>query len=155
MSGTFNFDSQAQRLICLVRDCVLCYLEYEQPAMRRVRADIFRVLTVRALQEAAVTCTRLIPKLAESVRYGRGTQMIFEVLKRLVVVGVADPVRCSLVPVCCSFVPRKQMPSIRLAVLSSLDQRLDKYLAQSEILGTLFVALNDEVFAIREVGCRT
>jgi FKBP12-rapamycin complex-associated protein len=45
-----------------------------------------------------------------------------------------------------------QVWQIRFQVLSSLDSRLDKYLAQTEILQTLFVALNDEVFSIREVA---
>ncbi len=46
----------------------------------------------------------------------------------------------------------QQLASIRLTVLSSLDPTLDKYLAQTDILSRLFVALNDEVFAIREVA---
>jgi hypothetical protein len=53
------------------------FLDYEQVAIRK---------------EAAVTCCKLIPKFAESVRYGQTTLMIFEMLRRLVVVGIADSV---------------------------------------------------------------
>jgi len=118
--GSFNFDSEADRVVSLLRDCLLSYLDYEHPTIRK---------------EAATTCTRLLPRLAETIRYGAGTHLVFEVLKRLAVVAVADTV-----------------PSIRLAVLSSFDPRLDRYLAQAEILNTLFVALNDEVFAVREAA---
>lgn len=38
---------------------------------------------------------------------------------------------------------------VRKCVFSSLDSQFDNYLAQSRHLNSLFVALNDEVFAIR------
>ena len=41
---------------------------------------------------------------------------------------------------------------IRFCVLSSLDERFDPHLAQAENLSALFVALNDEVFEIRELA---
>ena len=41
---------------------------------------------------------------------------------------------------------------IRLCVLGSLDERFDDHLAQAENLSALFVALNDEVFEIREIA---
>lgn len=37
-------------------------------------------------------------------------------------------------------------------MLSSLDKGFDNYLAQAENVRTLFIALNDEVFAIRELA---
>lgn len=43
-------------------------------------------------------------------------------------------------------------PDIRLCVLSALDERFDDHLAQAENLSALFVALNDEVFEIRELA---
>jgi len=43
-------------------------------------------------------------------------------------------------------------PDIRLCVLGSLDDRFDDHLAQAENLSALFVALNDEVFEIREIA---
>ena len=43
-------------------------------------------------------------------------------------------------------------PNIRLLVLSALDEKFDRHLAQSRNIRTLFIALNDEVFQIREVA---
>lgn len=41
---------------------------------------------------------------------------------------------------------------IRYCVLVSMDDRFDPHLAQAENLSALFVALNDEVFEIRELA---
>lgn len=46
-------------------------------------------------------------------------------------------------------------PDIRYCVLASLDERFDTHLAQAENLQALFVALNDEVFEIRELAICT
>lgn len=46
-------------------------------------------------------------------------------------------------------------PDIRYCVLASLDERFDAHLAQAENLQALFVALNDEVFEIRELAICT
>lgn len=46
-------------------------------------------------------------------------------------------------------------PDIRYCVLASLDERFDAHLAQAESLQALFVALNDEVFEIRELAICT
>src|SRR5436305_5904470 len=43
-------------------------------------------------------------------------------------------------------------PDIRRTVLLSLDSRFDRHLAKAENVRTLFLALNDEVFAIREAA---
>lgn len=40
-------------------------------------------------------------------------------------------------------------------MLASLDERFDAHLAQAENLQALFVALNDEVFEIRELAICT
>ncbi|KAI8891642.1 armadillo-type protein, partial [Globomyces pollinis-pini] len=61
-------------------------------------------------------------------------QVVSDILERLLSIGVAD-----------------QDPTIRLTALSSLDSRFDHHLSQAEHIRTLFIALNDEVFAIREV----
>ncbi len=44
------------------------------------------------------------------------------------------------------------MPNIRRTVLAALDDRFDKHLAKAENIRTLFFALNDEYFPIREVA---
>ncbi|ORY80056.1 PtdIns-3-kinase tor2 [Protomyces lactucae-debilis] len=61
-------------------------------------------------------------------------QLVGEVLEKLLTVGIADP-----------------DSSIRLIVLSSLDERFDRHLAQAENVRSLFIALNDEVFEIRQI----
>lgn len=43
-------------------------------------------------------------------------------------------------------------PIIRRTVLMSLDSRFDRHLARAENVRSLFLALNDEVFAIREAA---
>lgn len=62
-------------------------------------------------------------------------QLVFEILQRLVTAAVADP-----------------DPAIRFTVLSCLDPKTDKCLAQQEVLQILFAALNDESVAVREVA---
>ncbi|CAJ0756312.1 13752_t:CDS:2, partial [Entrophospora sp. SA101] len=61
-------------------------------------------------------------------------QVINVVLERLLTTGVSDP-----------------DPRIREIVLSNLTERFDRHLAQAENIRSLFIALNDEVFAIREI----
>jgi FKBP12-rapamycin complex-associated protein len=41
---------------------------------------------------------------------------------------------------------------VRLAVLNSLSEHFDRYLAQTDNIKTLLISLNDEVFAIREAA---
>ncbi|TKS77133.1 Serine/threonine-protein kinase mTOR [Collichthys lucidus] len=92
--------------------------------------------------EAARTCSRL---LTPSIHLHSGhvvsqtaVQVVADVLSKLLVVGITDP-----------------DPDIRYCVLASLDERFDAHLAQAENLQALFVALNDEVFEIRELAICT
>lgn len=62
-------------------------------------------------------------------------QVVSQVLEKLLTVGITDP-----------------DPTIRLLVLSALDEKFDRHLAQARNIRTLFIALNDEVFQIREVA---
>jgi FKBP12-rapamycin complex-associated protein len=62
-------------------------------------------------------------------------RVVGDVIDKLLTVGVADP-----------------EPEIRRIVLNALDERFDRHLAKAENIRTLFFALNDEVFAIREVA---
>jgi len=62
-------------------------------------------------------------------------QVVSQVLEKLLTVGITDP-----------------DPNIRLLVLSALDEKFDRHLAQSRNIRTLFIALNDEVFQIREIA---
>jgi FKBP12-rapamycin complex-associated protein len=62
-------------------------------------------------------------------------KLVSDILERLLSIAIAD-----------------QDSNIRETVLDSLDQRFDHHLAQAEHVRTLFMALNDEVFTIREIG---
>eukprot|EP00061_Rhincodon_typus_P014312 g41255.t1 len=94
--------------------------------------------------EAARTCSRLLTPSVHLIS-GHGhvvsqtaVQVVADVLSKLLVVGITDP-----------------DPDIRYCVLASLDERFDAHLAQAENLQALFVALNDEVFEIRELAICT
>eukprot|EP01133_Synstelium_polycarpum_P000171 gene171-204_t len=87
-------------------------------------------------REAAITSSQLMVRPGEPApTRGHAAVIVGEVLEKLLVVGIADP-----------------DPSIRRTVLSSLDTRFDHHLAQAENLRSLFIALNDEVFEIRELA---
>ncbi|KAJ3311625.1 phosphatidylinositol kinase- protein kinase tor1 [Boothiomyces sp. JEL0838] len=62
-------------------------------------------------------------------------QIVSDILERLLSIGISD-----------------QDPTIRQTVLMSLDKNFDHHLAQADHVRTLFMALNDEVFSIREVA---
>uniref|UniRef100_H3G802 Serine/threonine-protein kinase TOR n=1 Tax=Phytophthora ramorum TaxID=164328 RepID=H3G802_PHYRM len=127
-----NFDFQGNRLIPImsfVHETVVKFLDHE-------------VATIR--KSAALTCCKLLLPPGED-RSG-GTAMTSEdfarpvtsVLERLLTVGIADT-----------------EASIRLRVLASLDSRFDPLLALNDNLRCLFIALNDEVFSIRQTAMST
>ncbi|KAG0649662.1 Serine threonine-kinase tor2 [Hyphodiscus hymeniophilus] len=87
-------------------------------------------------EAAALTCCQLYirdPIVNQTSHHA--IQVVSEVIEKLLTVGVADP-----------------DPAIRRTVLAALDERFDRHLAKAENIRTLFFALNDEVFAIREVA---
>lgn len=87
-------------------------------------------------EAAALTCCQLYVRdpIVNQTSY-HALQVVSEVIEKLLTVGVADP-----------------DPGIRRTVLAALDERFDRHLAKAENIRTLFFALNDEVFAIREVA---
>ncbi|XP_063975702.1 serine/threonine-protein kinase mTOR [Diachasmimorpha longicaudata] len=87
--------------------------------------------------EAVRTCSRLL-RLALSQPGPTVTNTVSAVLGKLLVVGITDT-----------------DPDVRISVLASLDQSFDIHLAQAESLSALFVAMNDEMFEIRELAIRT
>ncbi|KAF7911617.1 hypothetical protein BELL_0285g00080 [Botrytis elliptica] len=87
-------------------------------------------------EAAALTCCQLYvrdPIVNQTSHHA--IQVVSEVIEKLLTVGVGDP-----------------DPSIRRVVLAALDERFDRHLAKAENIRTLFFALNDEVFQIREVA---
>jgi len=87
-------------------------------------------------EAAALTCCQLYVRdpIVNQTSY-HAIQVVSEVIEKLLTVGVADP-----------------DPGIRRTVLAALDERFDRHLAKAENIRTLFFALNDEVYAIREVA---
>ncbi|KAI8813143.1 armadillo-type protein [Cladochytrium replicatum] len=91
---------------------------------------------VEVRKAAALTCCQLLVR--DPVCYqtsNNAMQIVGEVLEKLLGAGITDP-----------------DPSIRKEVLRSLDERFDHHLSQAENVRVLFIALNDEVFAIRELA---
>ncbi|KAF2977438.1 hypothetical protein EK904_000949, partial [Melospiza melodia maxima] len=124
-----NIPEASHSLTQFVRHCADHFLNSEHKEIR---------------MEAARTCSRL---LTPSIHLISGhahvvsqtaVQVVADVLSKLLVVGITDP-----------------DPDIRFCVLASLDERFDAHLAQAENLQALFVALNDQVFEIRELAICT
>ncbi|KAJ3577200.1 hypothetical protein NPX13_g3370 [Xylaria arbuscula] len=87
-------------------------------------------------EAAALTCCQLYvrdPIVNQTSHHA--LQVVGDVIEKLLTVGVSDP-----------------QSHIRRTVLAALDQRFDQHLAKAENIRTLFFALNDEVFGIREVA---
>ncbi|KAF9147911.1 phosphatidylinositol kinase- protein kinase tor1, partial [Linnemannia schmuckeri] len=85
---------------------------------------------------AAHTCCQLFAR--DPIVYQTSThavQVVDEVLEKLLLVGIADP-----------------DTTIRQTTLASLDDRFDRHLAKSENVRSLFIALNDESFVVRELS---
>ncbi|KAI2617989.1 FAT-domain-containing protein [Hypomontagnella submonticulosa] len=87
-------------------------------------------------EAAALTCCQLYVRdpIVNQTSY-HALQVVGDVIEKLLTVGVSDP-----------------EPKIRQTVLEALDERFDPHLAKAENIRTLFFALNDEVFGIREVA---
>ncbi|KAI1098365.1 FAT-domain-containing protein [Jackrogersella minutella] len=87
-------------------------------------------------EAAALTCCQLYVRdpIVNQTSY-HALQVVGDVIEKLLTVGVSDP-----------------DPGIRRTVLKALDERFDPHLAKAENIRTLFFALNDEVFDIREVS---
>ena len=103
-----------------LRDHVVPYLDDTDPTVRR---------------EAALTCAAMIGKAGEVEGATRGlpASLIGEVLEKLLLQAISDP-----------------DPGVR-RVLGQIDQRFDSLLAENrDALRYLLIALNDEVFEIRD-----
>lgn len=85
---------------------------------------------------AALTCCQLFVKdpIVHQTSH-HAIAVVSDVIEKLLTTGVADP-----------------HPDIRQTVLVSLDPRFDRHLAKAENVRTLFLALNDEKFPIREAA---
>lgn len=85
---------------------------------------------------SALTCCQLFvhdPIINQTSSHS--IQVVSEVIDKLLTVGVGDP-----------------DPDIRRTVLLSLDRKFDRHLARPENIRCLFLAVNDEVFSVREAA---
>ncbi|KAJ8929828.1 hypothetical protein NQ314_017426 [Rhamnusium bicolor] len=121
-----TFDFEGQRLLPFVQRCANHFLVHEQTEIR-----LEAVKTTCRLLRHAIRSTAKSP--SETV-----TKTVASVLHRLLGVALTDT-----------------EASVRRGVLVSLDPTFDQHLAQAESLGALFIALQDEVFEIREVALFT
>ncbi|KAG5961236.1 hypothetical protein E4U57_007788 [Claviceps arundinis] len=87
-------------------------------------------------EAAALTCCQLYIRnpIVNQTSY-HSLQVVSDVIEKLLTIGVSDPVA-----------------NIRRTVLAALDVRFDRHLAKAENIRVLFFALNDEMFAIREIA---
>ncbi|KAJ5242888.1 uncharacterized protein N7469_001215 [Penicillium citrinum] len=85
---------------------------------------------------SALTCCQLFvhdPIINQTS--GHSIQVVSEVIDKLLTVGIGDP-----------------DPEIRRTVLWSLDRKFDRHLARPENIRCLFLAVNDEVFDVKEAA---
>nr|CAD7429912.1 unnamed protein product [Timema monikensis] len=121
-----SFNFDGHSLLQFVRRCADHFLNYEQQEVRL---------------EAVRTCSRLLRLALQSATNRHSdtvTSTVADVLGKLLVVGITDT-----------------DADVRYCVLESLDDSFDSHLAQAENLSALFVAMNDEVFEIRELALCT
>eukprot|EP00697_Spironema_sp_BW2_P017838 gnl/Spiro4/9656_TR5124_c0_g1_i1.p1 gnl/Spiro4/9656_TR5124_c0_g1~~gnl/Spiro4/9656_TR5124_c0_g1_i1.p1 ORF type:complete len:2413 (+),score=551.86 gnl/Spiro4/9656_TR5124_c0_g1_i1:148-7386(+) len=84
-------------------------------------------------KEAVLACGQVPWVEGQEQLRARITLLVAEVLEKLLITGVSDTDM-----------------DIRLTVMQCLDARFDQHLAQAENLRSLFLALNDEAYEIRE-----
>ena len=118
-----KFDFQGHILNEFVRNCTLPYLEDDHAAVRKAAAE---------------TCADLF--VNDPICYQtsmHAIEVVNDVLDKLMTVGIADP-----------------NSELRYTVLNKFSgcEQFDRHLAQSEYVRSLFIALNDENFRVREVA---
>lgn len=90
-------------------------------------------------QAASAACAQLLardPIIHQTSAHA--VKLVSDVLTKLLSVVIADPV-----------------PSIRQSTLQALEPKFDRFLAQPNNIKQLFIAMNDEVHAIRESAIKT
>ncbi|KAF2267940.1 ARM repeat-containing protein [Lojkania enalia] len=100
-------------------------------AIRYVEAD-----NAEIRKRAALTCCQLFvkdPIVHQTSTHA--TKVVGDIIEKLLTVGVGDV-----------------EAEIRWEVLMALDARFDRHLGKADNVRTLFLALNDEVFSIREAA---
>lgn len=124
-----------------IRDHVVRFVEDDKPEIRRA---------------AALSCCQVLandPVVTQTSNHA--IKLVNGVLEKLLTLAIADPGPSFLVSVFSSLAHSLfSDPSIRQATISHLDTKFDRHLAQAECVRSLFIALNDEVYAIREIAIK-
>lgn len=123
--GTFDFEGQ-HSLLTFAKQCADHFIQSDQ---QEVRLEAVKT-SAKILADAAV---RTINTPSKTL-----TELTAEVINKLLVVAVTDPDY-----------------EVRFWVLESLQDIFDIHLAQIENLSFLFIAMNDEQLAIRELAICT
>ncbi|KAI5480415.1 FKBP12-rapamycin complex-associated protein [Pseudohyphozyma bogoriensis] len=137
--GTFNFKGIFQAQIQKAKDSDEDPPEHSLSEF--LRDDVIQYVesdNPDIRRAAALCCCQVLaadPIIKQSSAHGM--KLINDVLDKLLTVGIADP-----------------DPSIRQTTIAHFDPNFDKYLSQAEMVRSLFIALNDEVYAIREVAIK-
>lgn len=123
--GTFDFNVE-HSLLTFVRQCADHFLQSDQQEVRLEAVKTSAKLLADAAMRTKNTPSRTL------------TELTAEVINKLLIVSVTDP-----------------NYEVRYWVLESLQDIFDIHLAQIENLSFLFIAMNDEQLAIRELAICT
>ncbi|KAL8715140.1 MAG: hypothetical protein Q9220_001097 [cf. Caloplaca sp. 1 TL-2023] len=121
LSTLGSFDFRGHQLNEFVRDVAIRYVDNNNPAIRKA---------------AALTSCQIYtqdPIIHQTSSHAIRT--VAQVVEKLLVLGVADPV-----------------PEIRKTVLRSLDSKFDRQLANPNNIRSIFQAVNDSDFEVREAA---
>ncbi|KAH1016334.1 serine/threonine-protein kinase Tor isoform X2 [Dendroctonus ponderosae] len=121
-----TFDFEGQRLLPFLQRCINYFLVHE---VTEIRLEAVRT-TSRLLRHAV---NRADKKTSETL-----SRTVADVLEKLLSVALID-----------------SEAQVRYGVLTSLDPTFDHHLAKAKSLESLFIALQDEEFRIREVALLT
>jgi FKBP12-rapamycin complex-associated protein len=125
LSALNTFEFSHHSLDKFIQKCVLVYLNSDVCEIRR--------------QAAVTICTRFFWKKTIPFGFRKADidtlNIVREVMGKLINTGITDP-----------------DPIIRKAVFSSIGTRFDNHLVQVDNINALFMALNDEVFEIRQLA---
>uniref|UniRef100_A0A1X7SYN8 TATA-binding protein interacting (TIP20) domain-containing protein n=1 Tax=Amphimedon queenslandica TaxID=400682 RepID=A0A1X7SYN8_AMPQE len=128
--GSFNFGAHLP--LQLVQNVADMYLYSEHKSIRLEAVKTCTALLVPALLPPTIFTTPFVQFSQAS------SQVVAEVLRKLLTVGITDTDE-----------------EVRECVLLSLDEKFDTHLAQAENLTSLFIAIYDGVFRIRELAMCT
>eukprot|EP01104_Vermistella_antarctica_P000464 TRINITY_DN1061_c7_g1_i1.p1 TRINITY_DN1061_c7_g1~~TRINITY_DN1061_c7_g1_i1.p1 ORF type:complete len:2466 (-),score=573.86 TRINITY_DN1061_c7_g1_i1:99-7496(-) len=138
-TGGFTSEAPSEEVIVLALRTLATFDLSRRDLCEFVRDTVINYLDDSRTQvrcRAAATSAMLLVKTDEQCpTRGKNALIIAEVIEKMLIVGITDP-----------------ETEIRATVLASLDTRYDYFLAQSENLRSLFMALNDETFRVRELA---